>query len=237
MANVRKISRNPDKGKNYFVIDACFLANKYIQPNQVSKPKEKTRVQKCREWWDEIDAQLKNKKARVYIPDLCIAETFKVLAKKYYVDKCFKNPSGYKEARRRLSKDITISDKTLRSYIRQIKYHDIPTSRDIIVSVDRFYEVFHKAGLAVELPDLVLLATAKYLIDFYDIPKERLHIVTLDRNLRAGSEKIQELPNAYDPTTPENKRSRIFSDQQGRLITEELLEDPRAQRGRGKRAS
>jgi len=27
---------------------------------------------------------------------------------------------------------------------------------------------------------MILVATAKYLIDCYDIPKDRLHIVTLD---------------------------------------------------------
>jgi hypothetical protein len=76
--------------------------------------------------------------------------------------------------------------------------------------VDRFYEVFQKAGYIVELPDLVILATAKYLMDFYDIPRRRLHIVTLDRKLRDGSKKIQEIPNAYNPTTPRDERSRVF---------------------------
>ena len=217
MARIRKIHLNPAEGKNYFVVDANFLANKYIPPKRAPKPGEKIRIQKCLEWWEEIDKQLDINKARVYIPDLCIAETFKVLAKKYY-DKWFKNYNEYKKAKKRLIEDITLSDKALRAPIRQIKYHDISTSRDIIISVDRFYEVFLKEGLTVQLPDLVILATAKYLMDFYDIPKNRLHIVTCDRHLRTGSKKIQELPNAYDPTIVKDERKSVFISYQPRMV-------------------
>ena len=209
MARIRKIYRNPSQGSNYYVVDANFLANKYIPANRAKTTKDRTRIEKCLEWWAEINSQLASDKARVYIPDLCIAETFKVLAQKYY-DKWFLNYNEYRGARRRLIGDITIRDKVLRAPNRRIKYHDISTSRDIIISVDRFYEVFLKAGLDVSLPDLVILATAKYLIDFYDVPKKRMHIVTLDRNLRNGSKKIQELPNAYDPTRSEDDRRTIF---------------------------
>jgi len=208
MARIRRIYLDPSQGKNYFVIDANFLANKYIPPQRAPNDREKTRIEKCLDWWKEIDTQLDFDKARVYIPDLCIAETFKVLAKKYYIDKWFRRPTEYSNARDRLLQDITVSTKTLRAYSRKIRYHDISTSRDIIISVDRFYEVFLKAGLDVSLPDLVILATAKYLIDFYDMPKNRMHIVTLDRSLRDGSKKIQELPNAYDPTRDD--RHKIF---------------------------
>lgn len=210
VARIRKIHRNLVQGKNYFVVDANFLANKYIPTNRAPDLRQITRIEKSLEWWAEIDSQLRAGKARVYIPDLCIAETFKVLARKYYVDKWFRNYREYNKARTSLIKEITTSPKDLRSYSRQIKYHDISTSRDIIISVDRFFEVFQKAGLIVQLPDLVILATAKYLMDFYDIPRNRLHIVTLDRKLRDGSKKIQELPNAYNPTTPKDERSRVF---------------------------
>lgn len=207
MARIRRIYRNPSQGKNYFVIDANFLANKYIPPQRAPNAREKTRIEKCRDWWKEIDTQLDFDKARVYIPDLCIAETFKVLAHKYYVERWFQK-SEYSNARNSLKRDITVLPKILRAHSRTIRYHDISTSRDIIISVDRFYEVFLKEGLNVSLPDLVILATAKYLIDFYDVPKNRIHIVTLDRNLRNGSKKIQELPNAYDPT--KDDRHKIF---------------------------
>jgi len=38
MARVRKIDRNPPKSrKNYFLVDACFLANKYIPLNNIAR--------------------------------------------------------------------------------------------------------------------------------------------------------------------------------------------------------
>jgi hypothetical protein len=99
----------------------------------------------------------------------------------------------------------------LRAATRKIQFHDISTTRDIIISVDRFYELFHKHGLeTVSVPDLIIVSTAKYLVDFYDIPPKRLHIVTLDKALRTGSQKIQELPNAYDPTEAADAATKIF---------------------------
>lgn len=210
MARVRKIQRNPRDGKNYYVVDASFLVNKYVPPNHARDPAESRSIDKCLRWWEEIDSQLSSNKARVYIPDLCIAETFKTLARKYYVDKWFKDGNAYQKACRELRKDITTSSSLLRAKDRQIKYHDILTSRDVIISVDRFFEVFHKKGYIVQLPDLIIIATAKYLMDFYDIPKYRLHIVTLDQKLRDGSTQIQEIPNAYDPTRTQDARSRVF---------------------------
>ncbi len=210
MARVRKINRTPTDSRNFYVVDANFLANKYIQTYFAPDNNQKTRIERCLEWWDEIDAQILSHKARVYIPDLCIAETFKVLAKKYYVDKWFSNSVELNNARKRLINDITNSPQTLRASRRYIQYHDISTSRDIIISVDRFYETFMKHGIEVSLPDLVILATAKYLIDFFDMPKRYIHIVTLDRNLRTGSTKIPEIPNAYDPTLASDMHNKVF---------------------------
>ena len=62
----------------------------------------------------------------------------------------------------------------------------------------------------VSLPDLILVGSAKFLIDFYDIPKKRLHIITMDRRLWEGSKKINEIPNAYDPVQPSDYRDRVF---------------------------
>ncbi len=212
MAMVRKISRNPNSGKNFYLVDANFLANRFIQPRFAPDNAQKERIEKCNEWWDEIEAQLTRNKARVYVPDICIAETFKVLAKKYYDERWFKKPVDLNNARNRLNKFISLSRKTLKAARRKIKVHDVSTTRDLIISVDRFYELFHKHRKKVSLPDLIVVATAKYLFDFFDIPKDRLHIVTLDGPLWEGSKKIQELPNAYDPTRKSNHRDRVFED-------------------------
>lgn len=144
------------------------------------------------------------------MPDICIAESFKVLAKKYYVDKWFKTSHDLKTARDKLSKDISIMPKELKSQQRHIKYHDVSTSRDIIISVDRFYELFMKNKKSVQIADLILVATAKYLMDFYDLHKNQLHIITMDGDLYSGSKKISELPNAYDPTIECDRFEVIF---------------------------
>jgi hypothetical protein len=212
MGRIRKIHRKLSEGLNFYVIDACFLANKYIKPDLAQKPDEKSRIEKCMLWWKEIDRQLKNNKARVYIPDLCIAEAFKTLARKYYVDKWFKNSASYNSAKNRLASEITTSPEALRSFDRKIRYHDISTSRDLIIAVDRFFEVFLRYHPNVSIIDLIVLATAKYLMDFYSLPKSRVHIVTCDRPLRTGSKKIQELPYVYDPTDPKDEISKVFTD-------------------------
>ena len=212
MGRIRKIHRKLVEGHNYYVIDACFLANKYIRPDLALKPEEKSRIEKCMMWWKEIDRQLKNNNARVYIPDVCIAEAFKTLAHKYYIEKWFKNPASYNAAKRKLANEITIPADELRKFDRKIQYHDISTSRDLIIAVDRFFEVFIKNHHNVSIIDLIVLATAKYLIDFYDLPKARVHIVTCDKALREGAKRIQELPYVYDPTTPKDETSKVFTD-------------------------
>lgn len=78
------------------------------------------------------------------------------------------------------------------------------------MSVDRFFEVFHRKGKNVGVVDLILVATAKYLMDFYDIPKPFLHIVTLDTALREGIAAVTELPNAYDPTREAHRAELVF---------------------------
>ena len=144
MAGIRKILRTPNPARNYYLVDANFLARKHITSTFAPAGPDRSRIVACQAWWTEIDAQLANGCARVYIPDICIAEAFKVLATWYYVSKWFKRPIDYKRARDRLSKDIRTDAEALRTTFRPVAYHDISTNRDIIISVDRFYEVFLK---------------------------------------------------------------------------------------------
>jgi len=195
MAKVRNIRRKPEL-RNYYVIDACFLANKFIPEAIAPDQHQKDRIKHCMEWWKEIDFQLEKNKARVYIPDICIAEAFKVLARKYYTDKWFNSAQQYYYWKSKLEKTISTPPREMKKYHRKILYHDISTSRDILISVGRFFELLHKNGVNVSLPDLIILATSKYLIEFFDIPKESLHIITMDNALRKGSKISQDLPNA-----------------------------------------
>lgn len=211
MPRIRTIDRHPHGEKNHFVVDACFLVNRVIPPSLAPPGESRDRIVLCMEWWKEIDAQVRSHRARVYVPDISIAESFKVLAKKYYDEKWFPTATRLTQAREKLRKYICTPAKALQKARRHIAVHDIPTTRDIIIAIDRFYELFHKHRFRkVSVPDLIIVSTAKYLVDFYDIPRPRLHIVTLDHDLRDGSKKIPELPNAYDPTRKADRAAKVF---------------------------
>jgi len=210
MARVRKIRREPHAGMNHYVVDANFLANRFIPVVAAPAGLQHARIEACRQWWAEIESQVESRMARVYAPDICIAEAFKVLAKKYYEDRWFKSPAKLNAARTKLRAAISTPLNTLKAKDRHIKFHDVPTTRDVVIAVDRFYEVFFKHKSKVSLPDLIIVATAKYMIDFYDVPKAQLHIVTLDRQLREGTRKVQELPKAYDPTISADRAEVVF---------------------------
>ena len=184
MAKIRKIAPKPADRRNYYLVDANFLVNKHIPATLAPKGRHQNRIVACQAWWAQIDAQLRAGTARVYVPDVCIAEAFKVLAKKYYREKWFTRYSDFDSARKKLSADVRTSTKYLKAFDRQVRFHDVSTNRDIVVGVDRFFEVFYKHRKNVQIADLILIATAKYLMEFFDIPKDRLHIVTLDTALR-----------------------------------------------------
>ncbi len=211
MARVRKIDTDLTASeKNYYLIDSNFLVNKFIPKNIAPTAEERERLASCHEWWEQIDRQLSNRHARVYVPDVCIAEAFKVLAKKYYTEKWFRSSVKFNHAKKRLSEFVRVDTRTLRAFNRHIRVHDISTNRDIIVSVDRFFEIFNKHRKNVQIADLILASTAKYLMDFYDVPKEWLHIVTLDTLLREGIAKVPDLPTAYDPTLKTHHADVVF---------------------------
>jgi hypothetical protein len=211
MARIRRIARDPKPGRNYFLVDANVLARKHIPSKLVPVGPDRERVLACQAWWKEIDVQLESGCARVYIPDVCVAEAFKVLASWYYVAKWFKTPLALKTTRDMLSNEIRTDTKALQTTFRPVRYHDISTNRDIIISVDRFFETFMKHRKNCSVPDLIIAATAKYLREFYDIPREALHIVTMDRALREGIAKIPELPSAYDPSLPRHSAAKVFA--------------------------
>ena len=172
--------------------------------------KEKARVHACHKWWHEIDRQVKAEKAFLYVPDVCVAEAFKVLAKKYYLNGYFKKPIEYKRARDKLAKFLHISPKTLKSANRAVRVHDVSTSRDIVVAVDRFNETLFKHNLNVSVVDILVLATAKYLIDFFHIPMRALYIVTLDNHLWRGSKKFADVPSAFNPGSDSESSEKVF---------------------------
>jgi hypothetical protein len=188
VARIRKIPKSPTKDRpNYFLVDACFLAEKYLPLPPTATPLETARKTEVTLWWKEIDRQLSSGKARVYVPDICIAESFKVLAKKRYQDGLFKSAGDLRKARQQLSRDITLPHTELKKQKRRILYHDLPTSRDIIIAIDRFYELFMKHRCNVGVIDLLVVASAKYLMDYHDALRGQLHIITMDNALWRGT--------------------------------------------------
>jgi hypothetical protein len=66
MGKVRKIDRVPGDGRrNYYLVDASFLANRYIPPDAAPAGHQRARIQACTNWWAEIDKQLDACTARV----------------------------------------------------------------------------------------------------------------------------------------------------------------------------
>ncbi len=214
--NIRRIGPGTSAKKNFYLIDANFLAN-YALPHGPSNNRsasEIARIKACRNWWKHILEQTKHRRARVYVPDICIAEAFKVLAKKYYNEGWWANAAGFNASKRRLSALVSTTNKQLQATHRQIHVHDVPATRDIVVSVGRFHEAFLKARprINVQIADLILVSTAKYLMDFFDIPKDRLHLVTCDRTLLTAINKcVPELPSGYDPCQPRHSALRVFA--------------------------
>jgi len=144
MAKRKIIPKDPRLRKNYFIVDANFLAfvaipRKSKRHKFIATPEnEKERAVRCIKWWQEIKRQLKEGKAKVYIPDICIAEAFKVLAKWYYKKKWFPDAESHNRARKRLRSFVAISHEEMAKATRTVGVHDVPTNRDIVIAVDRF---------------------------------------------------------------------------------------------------
>jgi predicted nucleic acid-binding protein len=201
--------------KKYYLVDANFLVNRHINADKVNDPKEQHQIRCAKAWWKEIKKQLDNDQARVYVLDLCIAEAFKVLARKYYNnEEIFSNASSYSHAKRALAKDLTLSSNDAKKSTRTIKYHDIQTNRDIIISVDRFFEKSCKEQKKygkTSIIDLLILATAKYLIDFYGLPKKDLYIITQDIPLYKLAKTYADLPMVFNPAEASDEVNKVFN--------------------------
>ena len=216
MPRRRIIPKDPGDHRNYFLVDANFLAYAAIPRKSkrhkfIATPKnEEERAVRCIKWWQAIKRQLKEGKAKVYIPDICIAEAFKVLAKWYYKKKWFPDAESHNRARKRLRSFIATSHEEMAKATRVVTVHDVPTNRDIIIAVDRFFEIMFKRNYNVQVPDLILLATAKYLLDFYDIPRNQLYIIACDKRLVKITRALNDLPTAINPTDPRYEASKTF---------------------------
>ncbi|HEY5535316.1 MAG TPA: hypothetical protein VIL99_10330 [Ignavibacteria bacterium] len=194
----------------YYIVDANFFANKYLKPRESLNTTDRDRIENSHAWWEVVDWQVNNKIAIVFVNDLCIAETYKVIAKKYYQDKVFKY-NRYKAIRKKITNNIQLSISNLVSKSRYIRYHNITVDRDIIVGASRYLEIAHKHNMqSISVIDLTILSSAKYLMDFYRIKKEQIIILTGDRKIIKCARYSNEGPSVIDPLEPKNKTENFF---------------------------
>lgn len=179
-------------------MDSNFFANKYLNPHEGSNNEDRDRIRISKEWWIILDWQIRQKYAIVYVSDLCIAETFKIIAKKYYQENAFGN-NRYQTIRKKITKDVSVSISRLISKSRYISYHNFSIDRDIIVGSSRYLEIAHKNNLqSLSVIDLTILSTAKYLIDFFRIKKEQIIILTGYNKLRKCVSLSNDNPSVID---------------------------------------
>lgn len=193
----RKILLEPDETL-YYVVDSNFFANKYLSPHEGFNEEDKDRIRISKQWWEILDWQISKKFAIVYINDLCIAETFKIIAKKYYQEKVFGN-NRYQTIRKKITKDISVSISKLISKSRYIRYHNLLIDRDIIVGSSRYLEIAHKNNLqSLSVIDLTIISSAKYLIDFFRIKKDQIVILTGDKKIIKCANLSNDSPSVID---------------------------------------
>jgi len=130
----RCIPKNP-KSIMWYLIDSCFLVNRYLDESRTNEKGEIDSITAAKQYWNIIDQQLEKGKCRILILDVCIAEAFKVLAKKRYQQSTLiKSAADYNKICGKLSKDLRISAKEVKQKVRIVRYHDIQTCRDIVVA-------------------------------------------------------------------------------------------------------
>lgn len=196
----------------FFLVDACFLANKYL-PNDKTILLEKQNINDCKRHWSFIHKYINSGNGTVYIPDIIVAETFKVFAKKYYLKQhsLFKSKDQYQRIKKKLEHDLRQNIQQLKAANRKIMYHDVHADRDIIVGASRFFEIFFKQGGGkISIPDLILLSTAKYFIDFFGIPKENIIIISSDKAIIKIAKYCSDIPNVFNPYHKKNDISKLM---------------------------
>jgi hypothetical protein len=195
----------------WYLVDANFIVNRYLKAPTISDKGERFRVLSAQAYWATIDEQLADDQCKVLLLDVCIAEAFKTLAKKYFgKNPSIQSPGEYNRIRKRLRSDITLSSRDASLTRRSIRFHDIQTSRDIIIGVDRFFERQHKLGANVSIVDLLILATAKYLVDFFGFSKDNLFIITQDNELYRLARALQDLPKCFNPSAKQDASNKVY---------------------------
>ncbi len=208
MGNTIKIKKHPTKNNpNYFLIDSDFFVNRYLSKhlsylNLNSGNSGEESIEKSALWWNEINSQLKNEIAYLFIPNVCISETFKVLAKRQYDkdEKIIKKYKYYKELIDEISEDLHVNPKLPETQKKKQRIHDLETNRDIVIGTDRFLRLIMKNGYkTISTFDLMLLVHGKLLLKHYNFNKRNLFIITGDKTLYNASKPFPDIPRVCCP--------------------------------------
>ena len=195
----------------FYLIDANFLMYHFLNVSRISDLSEQDRAREAQAYWKVIESQRRARKAKVFVLDVCIAEAFKTLAKKYYNKSgIFPKSVHFKKARDDLREEVQLSAKGASRSVRKVSFHDIQTTRDIVIGVDRFFEKAFKRGKNVGIIDLMILSTARYLIDFLGFDRARLFIITMDGPLYDLARLYPQLPAAFNPDRAADAANKIF---------------------------
>jgi hypothetical protein len=183
----------------------------FLNASRISDVSEQDRAREAQAYWKVIASQRRAGRAKVFALDVCIAEAFKTLAKKYY-DKSgiFPKSVHFKNARDDLRKEVQLSAKGAAKSVRKVSFHDIQTTRDIIIGVDRFFENAFKKRKNVGIIDLMILSTARYLIDFLGFDRSELFIITMDGPLYDLARMYPQLPATFNPDKAADAANKIF---------------------------
>jgi hypothetical protein len=195
----------------YYLVDTNFLVYRLLEVSRITKEDEKKRATEAQNYWRHIDAQRKAGLAKVFTLDVCIAEAFKTLAKMYYGSNgIFPTGAHYDQAKKKFRKEICLSARDASKAKRNITFHDIQTTRDIVIGVDRFFEQTFKKKKNVGIIDLMILSSARYLIDFFGINRDSIYIITMDNPLYGLARHYTELPAAFNPDKKSDLAAKVF---------------------------
>ena len=195
-----------------YIVDPCFLFYKYVKEKDLCDKEDLKNFPHSHEYWKIISAQIISRKARVFVPDICIAETFNTFSKKRFnqEEKNFNN-NTYHSCRKKFIKDISIRADAIRKANRNIEFYNISLNREIIIGIDRFYEKRSKNGKnKVSTVDLIILSTAMYLIDFFGISKKTVKIISRDNDLYDLARSFPELPDIFNPDKERDRANKVF---------------------------
>ena len=212
MRTARRCIPKAPKNSIWYLIDACFLVNKYLDETRTKDQGEIDSISAAKQYWKIIDQQLSKGQCKIFILDVCIAEAFKVLAKKrYQKSTLIKSAVEYNRTCAKMSEELRLTTKEAKRQNRTIRYHDIQTCSDIILGIDRFFEATYKRGGAgLGTVDLMLLSTGKYLMDFYGFTKADLFLITQDRVLYKIARSLNDLPKTFNPQEPKDNYKKVF---------------------------